>query len=285
MAITMKRFLVPAASSGTPTKTRRASSGGKRLTGRCDATHHDASNTANTETLPAGPPRPRPRKIGNHSDLDVLYYPKLLPDGSISGCGLANLPLEQTSIIMFGKSIEEPRLTCYFGTKPLKYSGSVRNPRPFPDELDDIRKKIEALPEVKRALEIDTTITGVKTGISTATGSARSSSSDDNPTHHNFTGCLANLYLDGSHYMGFHRDDEPENGPSRSNRVIASVTLGESRRFVFKRDSDGARVEIDLEPGSLLLMKGRTQSLWKHSVPKTSKSLGKRLNLTFRVII
>jgi len=287
----MKRFLV-STGAASATRTSRSpttgvgeydrSSGAKRMRrGDQDASIASTRSTRGLSTADAAtrPSQPRSRKISTHADLDVLYYPKFLPDGSIRGCGLASLPLEQTSIIMFGKRIKEPRLTGYFGTKALKYSGSVRNPKPFTDELNDIREKIEALPEVRRALEMD---------IPHATTGAEISSRcmpSDRPAHHSFNGCLANLYVDGSHYMGFHRDDEPENGPSRANRVIASVTLGESRRFVFKRDSDGAKVEMNLEPGSLLLMKGRTQSLWKHSVPKTSKSVGKRLNLTFRVII
>jgi alkylated DNA repair dioxygenase AlkB len=42
---------------------------------------------------------------------------------------------------------------------------------------------------------------------------------------------------------------------------------------------------VDLTPGSLLIMAGPTQHFWKHQIPKTTKPVGARINLTFRVII
>ena len=46
-----------------------------------------------------------------------------------------------------------------------------------------------------------------------------------------FNSVLANLYRDGRDCMGWHSDDEPELGPAP---VIASVSLGATRRFVLK---------------------------------------------------
>eukprot|EP00563_Minutocellus_polymorphus_P015448 CAMPEP_0181051478 /NCGR_PEP_ID=MMETSP1070-20121207/17079_1 /TAXON_ID=265543 /ORGANISM="Minutocellus polymorphus, Strain NH13" /LENGTH=245 /DNA_ID=CAMNT_0023130509 /DNA_START=60 /DNA_END=794 /DNA_ORIENTATION=- len=217
---------------------------------------------------------PQPRKISHHDDLDVLYYPRFIDDGSISPA-LSSLPLEETSIVMFGKTVKEPRRTGYFSSsneRPLQYSGSVRHPLPLTAELELIRKKIEELPDVKMALAMCGSASSLsrngllkknknddvqETTVEEQEGGKKSSAS-----RYSFTGCFANMYLDGSHYMGFHSDDEVENGPSKDNRVIASVTFGEGRRFVFKRKSDGTKVELTLAPGSLLLMKGRTQSIW-----------------------
>ena len=232
---------------------------------------------------------PRPRKISHHGDLDVLYYPRFLSDGSITP-ELANLPLEESTIVMFGKTIKEPRRTGFFSSndRPLKYSGSIRYPLPLTEELDSIRRKIEELPDVQEALvkeRGESNNVPNKSKYNNNSGEMDQKNDTSSPSRYSFTGCFANMYEDGTHYMGFHSDDEAENGPSKDNRVIASVTFGEARRFVFKRKSDGTKVELTLEPGSLLLMKGRTQSIWKHAVPKTTKPMGKRLNLTYRVIL
>jgi len=94
-----------------------------------------------------------------------------------------------------------------------------------------------------------------------------------------FNSVLVNYYRDGKDSVGFHSDDEPELGP-----VIASVSLGSARRFVLKRKSDDEKVEYLLGGGDCLLMKGALQRYWAHSVPKTSKPVGPRMNLTFRLV-
>lgn len=271
----MKRFLVsktpdaPAAAAAAATKRAKSS----RHVGRCS---------------PPAPPRPqlklsRPRKIGHHDDLDVLYYPRFLNDGSITPA-LANLPLEESTVVMFGKIIKEPRRTGFFSSndRPLKYSGSVRYPLPLTEEMESIRRKIEELPDVQKALFKERGKDGNERNklknndcgdIQEALG--KDGKFTSSPSRYSFTGCFTNKYEDGSHYMGFHSDDEAENGPLKDNRVIASVTFGEARRFVFKRKSDGTKVELTLEPGSLLLMKGRTQSIWNMLCQKQRSQWGK----------
>jgi len=83
--------------------------------------------------------------------------------------------------------------------------------------------------------------------------------------------------------MGWHADDEPELGESP---IIASLSLGASRRFTLRHEErdDISPLRFDLEAGSLLVMAGATQAHWKHQVPKTRKSVGERINLTFRKI-
>jgi 2OG-Fe(II) oxygenase superfamily len=51
-----------------------------------------------------------------------------------------------------------------------------------------------------------------------------------------------------------------------------------------KRKGDSPLISIQLENGSLLIMKGTTQTFWQHSVPKTAKIASPRINLTFRTI-
>jgi alkylated DNA repair dioxygenase AlkB len=98
-----------------------------------------------------------------------------------------------------------------------------------------------------------------------------------------FNSVLLNYYRDQRDSMGFHSDDEPELG---DRPVIASLSLGEERTFVFKHRKVKTLkpVRLKLASGSLLLMKGETQSYWKHGIDKESRRCGPRVNLTFRSI-
>ena len=84
--------------------------------------------------------------------------------------------------------------------------------------------------------------------------------------------------------MGMHSDDEPELG---KQPVIASLSLGEARTLVlrhkYRKDLD--TIKLPLLSGSLLVMKGSTQSYWKHGITKQKHPCGPRVNLTFRSII
>ncbi len=82
--------------------------------------------------------------------------------------------------------------------------------------------------------------------------------------------------------MGWHSDNEKE---LVANATIASLSLGSNRKFSFKHTKTGEMVSLTLRHGSLLLMKGEIQDHWKHQLPKTKKSIGARINLTFRTVI
>ena len=69
------------------------------------------------------------------------------------------------------------------------------------------------------------------------------------------------------------------------NGTIASITFGAERKFSFKHKVTKQRVDILLENGSLLLMKGTTQKNWLHRLPPTKKVFSPRINLTFRTVI
>ena len=91
--------------------------------------------------------------------------------------------------------------------------------------------------------------------------------------------CLANLYRDGTDSMGYHSDNEPELGP---RPTIASISLGDRRRFVLRHRTTGDRWSWDLGRGDLLVMRDESQSDYAHTVPKTRRPVGPRMNLTFR---
>jgi alkylated DNA repair dioxygenase AlkB len=102
-------------------------------------------------------------------------------------------------------------------------------------------------------------------------------------TDETFTTVLLNLYRDGQDSNGWHADNEKELGV---NPVIASVSLGASRFFHLKHNTDTSqKLKLELTHGSLLLMEGATQHFWKHQIAKTAKAVAPRINLTFRKVL
>lgn len=100
-------------------------------------------------------------------------------------------------------------------------------------------------------------------------------------TGDSFNSCLLNLYHDGSEGMGWHSDAEKE---LIKNGAIASLSFGASRKFCFKHIHTKEKSEILLMGGSLLVMRGTTQSYWLHALPKMLSVKTPRINLTFRQI-
>ncbi|MES3018293.1 MAG: alpha-ketoglutarate-dependent dioxygenase AlkB [Bacteroidota bacterium] len=94
-----------------------------------------------------------------------------------------------------------------------------------------------------------------------------------------FNSCLLNLYHDGDEGMSWHSDNERSLG---RDTAIASISFGAERKFMFKHKTTKQTVPVILENGSLLVMKGSTQTNWLHSLPKTTRVATPRINLTFR---
>lgn len=147
---------------------------------------------------------------------------------------------------MFGRRVAEPRLTDYCGDLPYVYSGRLLEPRPWPAAVAMLRDRLRE------------------------------------ETQAGFNHMLANFYRGGSDGMGYHADDEPELG---LDPVVATVSLGQARRFLLKARGSGAVRELELGHGSLLVMGGALQHEHKHAIPKTKRALGPRLSLTFRRIV
>ncbi|MGR5194124.1 alpha-ketoglutarate-dependent dioxygenase AlkB family protein [Vibrio rotiferianus] len=157
----------------------------------------------------------------------------------------SGLPWQQKSIRLFGKSVLQPRLQSWHGDRSYTYSGLTMPPHPWTPELQKLREQVSCLCESP------------------------------------FNSVLANLYRDGQDSMGWHQDNESELG---LNPIIASINLGESRRFLLKHVSNNSVIEVELTHGSVLIMAGEIQHHWKHCVPKTKLKKGERINLTYRMI-
>jgi alkylated DNA repair dioxygenase AlkB len=62
------------------------------------------------------------------------------------------------------------------------------------------------------------------------------------------------------------------------------LSFGAARKFCFKHKREPLTANVMLEDGSLLVMKGSTQTHWLHSLPKSRKVTAPRINLTFRTM-
>ncbi len=184
-------------------------------------------------------------------DADISYYPNFFDTDKADTIFkelLNKTPWQQDNITVYGKNHLQPRLTALYGNegKPYFYSNIKMQPHHWTLLLQKIKFHIES--------QIAT----------------------------NFTTVLLNLYRDGNDSNGWHADNEKELG---QNPVIASVSFGAERVFQLKHNTDKSlKKSIILEHGSLLIMKGTTQHFWKHQIPKTTKKVGSRINLTFRII-
>lgn len=160
----------------------------------------------------------------------------------------AEAEFSRHTVRMFGRELPAPRLSAWHGEPgcSYRYSGVRHEPRPLGPGMQRLRARVEAL------------------------------------CGQRFNCVLLNLYRDGDDSMGWHSDDEPELGP---DPFIASVSLGEARRFVLRsRSEPRRRHECMLENGSLLLMEPPVQATWQHALPKARRVRGPRLNLTWRLI-
>ena len=154
---------------------------------------------------------------------------------------------QQHQISVFGRKVPQPRLTSWQGDSGVcyRYSGLTLLARGWDPALMRLRRKLEQ--------EIGA----------------------------EFNSVLLNAYRDGQDSMGWHSDDEKELG---NCPVIASVSLGETRQFLIRGGVPKRTATLPLEHGSLLIMQGCSQSAFRHSLPKTAKASGLRINLTFRKI-
>jgi alkylated DNA repair dioxygenase AlkB len=155
----------------------------------------------------------------------------------------------QDKIRIYGKQMNLPRLTAWYGDagKIYSYSGITMHPDIWTENLLEIKRRVDRAAKTQ------------------------------------FNSVLLSLYRDGRDGLSWHDDDERELG---EDPTIASVSFGETRSFQFKRKKQPklSTISIPLTHGSLLIMKGPTQRFWVHQVPKTARSVGPRINLTFRVI-
>ena len=183
-------------------------------------------------------------------DAELFYWPAYLtaPAADLLQQQLSReLHWQTASIRIYGREVAIPRRQVWMGEPHCRYrySGTDFLPEPWHPRLRELASQIS------QALQ------------------------------HPFNCVLLNHYADGQDHMGWHADDEPELGVAPQ---IASLSLGQSRRFDLKHRQLECQLQLLLQHGSLLLMAGTCQQYWQHRLPKQAQAKAERINLTFRYI-
>ncbi|WDF46065.1 alpha-ketoglutarate-dependent dioxygenase AlkB [Chryseobacterium sp. KACC 21268] len=158
------------------------------------------------------------------------------------------MPWEQRIQKMYDKMVITPRLTAWYGDSKDNESAdnNTSNTNSWTPELITLKERIEK------------------------------------EFGYRFNGVLLNLYRDNNDSVAWHRDKESRYG---KRPVIASISLGETRNFDFrKKEHHQSKYSLPLTNGSLLIMKGDLQEHWEHRIAKSTILMKERINLTFRLI-
>lgn len=161
---------------------------------------------------------------------------------------LDSIEWKNDEAVVFGKKIITKRKVAWYGEKPFEYtySNTTKHALPWTKELLILKNKVEK------------------------------------ETGETYNSCLLNLYHNGDEGMAWHSDGEKD---LKKDGAIGSLSFGAERKFAFKHKDSKEKIELLLEHGSLLVMKGTTQTYWLHRLPPTKKIKTPRVNLTFRTIV
>lgn len=179
----------------------------------------------------------------------LKFFPRALTYQEAEDCFhrlLVEVEWRQPVITFFSRPQPLPRLTAWYGDPGATYTYSgIENIAP--NWGPDIIRTLRAVAEE---------MSGIK-----------------------YNAVLLNQYRDGRDSVNWHADNEP--GLSGN---IASLSLGAIRRFQVREKPKGPIESIELSSGSLLIMPDDYQKTHLHSIPKTSRPVGPRINLTFRQV-
>lgn len=186
-----------------------------------------------------------------HKDGTAYYYGKILPYREANryfDLLLQNIQWKNDEANILGKHIVTKRKVAWYGNSDYSYaySNTTKQALAWTRELSVLKRLVEEI------------------------------------TGESFNSCLLNLYHNGNEGLGWHSDDEKSIG---KYTPIASLSFGAERKFSFKHKQTKQTVSLVLGHGSLLVMKGATQTNWLHSLPKSNRITQARINLTFRMMV
>jgi alkylated DNA repair dioxygenase AlkB len=184
-------------------------------------------------------------------DGEVIYYGQILTSEEANhylSVLLDTVAWKNDEAVIFGKHIITKRKVAWYGdgNYAYTYSNTTKLALSWTKELLKLKVLVEKL-------------TGTQ-----------------------FNSCLLNLYHDGNEGMAWHSDDERS---LDKDTTIASLSFGAARKFSLKHRQSKYTTSVILDSGSLLAMKGSTQTYWLHALPKSTKVKLPRVNLTFRTMI
>ncbi len=184
-------------------------------------------------------------------DGTVQYYGKLFDQKEADRYFeklLATIEWRNDEAVIFGRKIITSRKVAWYGDRPFEYtySNTTKHALPWTAELLALKNRTEK------------------------------------DTGESYNSCLLNLYHNGTEGMAWHSDGESD---LKKDGAIASLSFGAVRKFAFKHKTTQEKMEMILEHGSLMVMKGCTQRFWLHRLPPTRLIHTARINLTFRTIV
>src|ERR1051325_196288 len=170
-----------------------------------------------------------------NKDGIVNYYGKILSSEEANqylDLLTRNIQWKNDDLVFFGKHVTTKRKVAWYGDAEYlySYSNTTKRALAWTKELSELKQIVEKYAGTK------------------------------------FNSCLLNLYHNGNEGMGWHSDDEK---PLGKNNTIASLSFGAERIFSFMHKRTKQIVSLVLEHGSLLVMKGATQSNCLHSLPRS----------------
>ena len=160
----------------------------------------------------------------------------------------SRVPTVHAEVMMGGKSIPIPRFQKLYGSNTYSFSGKTFIPDP---DVPELVKKCIAVAQKESPKFIWNT-------------------------------SLVNWYLNGSHYIGPHSDDERSLDPGSS---IYSFSFGASRIFRISGRNFAYKTDIETSNNQMIVMHGSMQKEFKHEIVKTKKFKGPRFSITLRSYI
>jgi alkylated DNA repair dioxygenase AlkB len=153
-------------------------------------------------------------------------------------------PGKRQKIKMFGKEVEFPREQQVYGVENYTYSGVTFSTQEIPPLLQSY---------IDWANETDNDV-------------------------HKYNMILINWYINGSDYIGYHKDDEKM---IIANTSVMTISFGVERKMKIKDNNKKHIMDIPMINNHYMIMGGTFQNEFYHSIPKTKKQ-GKRISITLR---
>lgn len=154
---------------------------------------------------------------------------------------------EQPVIYIMGKECRQRRDVGFYSneSKGYKYSGAFMASLPLTPFLQDL------LLQVNQSLQT------------------------------NFNGILVNIYRTGEDYLSAHSDNE--DALCKKRKMVAGLSYGATRKFrIRNKQTRKIILDIEQEPGTLIIMEGNFQAEFLHEIPVQKKIKEERISLTFR---
>lgn len=154
-----------------------------------------------------------------------------------------NIPWSKSDLKLYGKTLQTPRFQCWMGDSTVNAEVYSNTRIDWDSDILHLKQRIEQDLQFK------------------------------------FNYLLLNLYKTGKDYISYHSDNEV----LQSTDLIGSLSLNGPRRFLIQHKSNKKEIiETMVNNGDLMIMDGEMQKYYKHSVPKTTRQVNARINLTFR---